>query len=214
MKQKSQKIKRKDQVKEIQDQAKNIKYEVLQAAAFQLKQAFRRSSKSLFSPRISPPYFRSEESRPLHFTKDGLHLMYFSETEFIKLDLKTSQIVLRRKLPRADLSPIFIDYKIWSQDDSKVLVFKQRTFKPEKLPEIYVYNVSTGKYANLGKKLYKKFGPTPIDPLLEILIECFHPSNTLQIIIKIENFDFTSDENEKNSQTLLLELHKEHVQEI
>ena len=126
------------QIKELKDQSTRIYPKILQKAANQLKQAFNRVPKSLFSAKIPPPYIKSEDSRPLHFTKDGLHLMYFTETEFIKLHLLTSEIVLRRKLPRADLSPIFIDYSHWSHDDSKVFSMKTNRIQHKFASEIYI----------------------------------------------------------------------------
>ena len=169
-------------VEEINEHSKDLAPRALIEAAKRLKDSFNKIDKSLFSAKIPAPYVRSDSSRPLHFTKDGLHLMYFRETEFIKLNLKTSKIVFRRKIGRADLSPIYMDYKIWSQDDSKVLVLKNDRITPNKVSEVFVYNVHNGEYLEISEAIRALFmqrkGPE------EIYIDCFNPVNNHEIILR------------------------------
>ena len=171
---------------ELQDQSLNLEKNVLKEAAHRLRLGLGSLPKNLFSEAIPPPYAKSYNSRPFHFTKDGLHLMYFTETEFIKLNLKTSEIIFRRELPRADLSPIYLDYKIWSQDDSKVLVLEERRIIPQtKEFQIYVYDVHTGRYTEIARDIFSYF---KLDEFRNrgsgIYIECFNPLINHQVIIR------------------------------
>ena len=169
----------------LKDSSLKLSPELLQEAARKLKEGLAKVPKSLFSPKLPPPYARSEHSRPLQFTRDGLHLMYFTETEYIKLNIKTSEIVQRRKLPRADLSPIFVDYKIWSQDDSKVLVFGRRKISYELGYQIYVYDIYTGEYAEISEDIRSHLNLSQTRNT--VFVECFNPLINHQVIIREVN---------------------------
>ena len=168
---------------ELQETSSGQNERALSQVAEKLKENFNQVPKSLFSAKVPAPFLRSDKSRPLHFTRDGLHLMYFTEAEFIKLNIKTSQIVQRRKLPRADLSPIFVDYKIWSQDDSKVMVFLKREISSSKKSEIYVYDIHAGQYTEVSQSInsHPNLNQGFDD---KIFIECFNPLINHEIIIR------------------------------
>ena len=101
-----------DHIKELNDSSSEISTKVLKKAAEKLAKKFKTLPKSLFQRGLPTPYIRSKDSNPLQFTQDGSHLMYFTKAEFIKVKLPSLEIVKRNKLTRADLSPLFYDYKI------------------------------------------------------------------------------------------------------
>ena len=165
-----------DKVIHLQDRSPNLKAGVLKIAVEKLKTNFKSLPKSLFKTGFPSPVIRSRYSRPLHFTEDGRHLIYFSKTELIKVDLTTSTITLRRKLPRADISPIFYDHKIWSRDSNRVLVLSSLKLNPEEseFGIAYVYDIKKNKYIELPKV------PGGFS------IECFNPASSDELIVKAD----------------------------
>ena len=161
-----------------------ISSDSLDLAMNSLKKSFSAASKKLFITKSLPtPFFRSHDSRPLHFSSCDSYLMYFSKSEFIKLDLRKNKTVLRRPLIRGDLSPIFLDYKIWSSDDSKVLVFRTREITASLGNPIFVYNTRTGQYKEITDDLRRKFRISSHDK--KLILECFNPVNIHEIILRV-----------------------------
>ena len=156
---------------QLEDKSLNLSPKALEQAAKKLRNQFKSLPKTLFQPGIPPPYVRSKDSRPLHFTEDGRFLMYFTKTEFIKLNLSTMRITLRRKVPRADLSPLYCEYTIWSRDSKRVLIVSSRLLKtPKSTAKIaYVYKTINGAYTRL--------------PKIEFNIECFNPVKSNELIL-------------------------------
>ena len=168
----------------LEDQSAAIRSQQLEKAASKLKKKFKELPKSLMRRGLPSPYIRHKESRPLHFTKDGSYLMYFTKTEFIKVEVPSLEIVKRTKLTRADLSPLYYDYKIWSHDNSKVVAFDYRvvdTYLYEDL-KTYVYDTLTGEYTEICEKLVSQFSMGRED-LKKATIECFNPVDNRELII-------------------------------
>ena len=173
--------------------SKKISPDALHLALKTFRKNFSTISKTFFkSNQLPTPYFRAQGSRPLHFSSCGTYLSYFSKSEFIKLNLKTSQVVRRSPISRGDLSPLFVDYKIWSADDSRVLVMRSREITHNLTGEIYIYNVRTGEYKEISSDLRKKFRVNSKNT--RVVLECFNPLNSHQIIVRIlKKIDDTSN---------------------
>ena len=172
---------------EIKDKSLQLSNKALEEAVNQLKINFKATPKDLFSRKSIPsPYIRSENSRPFHFANNGRYLMYFSKTEYIKLDLTNTQIVKRRLLPRADLSPLYYNYNIWSHDSTKVLVLNTRELiekeHDEPLRKIYVYNTTTGEYTNISEKIFSNF-IFKAKKSRGCWVECFNQLDNNQLIL-------------------------------
>lgn len=169
----------------------NIAKKALKNATAKLKANFQKISKPDFFNNIPPPYIRSKDSRPLHFTQNGSHLQYFTKNEYIKLNLKTLQIDKRLPL-RGSLSPLFYDYKNWSSDSSRVMVLRARkltfdknqSYRDQTSEEAFIFNTRTGEYIEIAKNLKNRFQKKQTDLSSEIMIECFNPINVNEIIIR------------------------------
>ena len=170
-------------VERLQERSSDLKKDVLKKAANTLIKHFHKTNKSFFKRGLPSPFIRSKDSRPLHFTNDGKYLMYFTRAEFIKVELLSLKIKVRRKIPRADLSPLFTYYNIWSQDSSKVLVYNSRilNYRSNKRQKIYVYNTNSGEYTEISEKLAQMFSLPGSGH--QISIESFNPTNSTQLIV-------------------------------
>ena len=183
--QKNQNRPKQEGLTKLENMALKLSTEALEKAADTLRQNFKTIPKTLFQRGLPSPYIRSKESRPLHFSSDAKYMMYFTKTEFIKVDLSTAGIVLRKKIESIEFSPISCTYDIWSHDSSLVLAFVHRSvYSFSTGYGIKVFDTTTGAYTDVFELLKSKF-EIKSDSGNHCTIECFHPSNKNQLIVRL-----------------------------
>ena len=167
----------------LKERSLELPQEALQRASDKLKKAFQRTPRSLFDKGLPTPYIKGEDQSKslLHFNYDGKNLMYFTPTEFINLTLPSGKIATRKRLQRADLSPIFYDYNIWSHDSTKVLVSQNcLEIKYHENKKAYIFDTVTGEYTDLFKKFEERYNTSRLEGPT---VCCFNPAFNDQLIL-------------------------------
>ena len=160
---------------------KKIDPSALEKIAKSLRNKVKNITKKKFFGTIPHAYIDPCDPKPPYFR--GKYLMYFTDHEYIKLNLINSKVVSRTPLPRADLSPLFYSYDIWSEDGSKVLVFKNRCISRHSNLEIFIFDTRKGEYTEISKSLKSSFKLGERGPI-ELFLECFDPLSNSQLIIR------------------------------